>query len=515
MGYIYLTVNGKLIEIGGGYACYDPDAFEWYTMTEDDLTWTYNAYNRAAFVNGINTSEPNIIVPATLGGYPLYWNMSSLPSTVRRIKFADMEQMKGSFIVAGTASSPNTTLKEIHNVPPLTGACQISYCSILDYIDLSAMTSATDIVISYNELLPEIPELPSNFSGANNFRNKLWHNASAANNQYRIPVSVTSFENALSWNNISRFTMDSTWESPENVANALGNNPLTDVYYASNTATQEEAWTNGGKSIGGGTWFDAIATTRTGNILRRSAYTAAPVTIHCNYGSAIYSRLRYAQASQNYMMRNLRLHLLDNHPLKQISFWGDSLTRRNESTSIQSDMVEQFHDWMADDVFCWNMGHGGAGSGTNFPNDYNSQQARWNDDVHVIWIGTNDTILTEAQTIANIQTMINTIGATGKCIVLQPFGWGYASENEVLYNQAFPGITINTHKYIIEHGFDVLGRNPTTTEQEQLNNDTIPDVFVDTSDRTHITRSGGLVIASAIKEKLLSLDYITSGWLAN
>lgn len=86
---------------------------------------------------------------------------------------------------------------------------------------------------------------------------------------------------------------------------------------------------------------------------------------------------------------------------------------------------------------------------------------------------------------------------------------------EALYEQAFPNKTINTHRFIIEHGFEVLGREPTVTEQEQLANDTIPDVFVDTSDMTHITDSGGLCIATAVKNKLLSLGYIDSTWLAS
>ena len=164
-------------------------------------------------------------------------------------------------------------------------------------------------------------------------------------------------------------------------------------------------------------------------------------------------------------------------------------------------------------MWCWNMGHGGASS-WYWTRDYESQEARWGDNVHVIWIGTNDTTLTEAQTIENIQTMITTCGFNNNYIVLQPFGWGYADGNEILYEQAFPNKTINTHRYIIERGFDVLGREPTATEQEQLANNTIPDVFVDTSDMTHITDSGGLCIATAVKDKLLALGYIDNTWLS-
>lgn len=507
MGYIFLTVNNKILRRGNKYPYYDPDSFEWYTLTENDCTYlAQSAWNRT-IIQSITTTEENIVIPTTLANYSVYFDIN-IPNTVKRIKFAD-----GTYNRVSVKASNNSTLLGIYNIPASVYQLQLSNCTALKFAELSKVTNITSThQITGCTGLESLSEVNENYTGTS--LQKLWFsNRSGDASKYTVPALVTDFSYGLYQNGVTSFTIDSTWEHLTSFANALTNNPITDIYFTSTNAVLDTAWTRGACEIGGATWFDGISTSRNGNILRGSVYDAAPVTIHCAYGSAIYNRLRYAQASQNYMMRNLRLDLIDNHAIKQISFWGDSLTRRNENSTVQSNMVEHFYNWTANDVWCWNMGHGGASS-WYWTRDYESQEARWNDDVHVIWIGTNDTTLTEAETIANIQTMINTIGATGKCIVLQPFGWGYASGNEALYNQAFPNITINTHRYIIEHGFDVLGREPTAAEQEQLNNNTIPDVFVDTSDMTHITDSGGLCIATAVKEKLLSLGYIDNTWLA-
>ena len=508
MGIRFLLANNKLIKIGEKYASYDPDAFEWYTLTENDCTYLAQSGWNRTIIQSITTTEPNLIIPASLAGYPVYFDIN-IPSTVTRIKFEDGEYSRLSIM-----ASNNSTLLAVYNIPASVYKIELSSCTALKFIELNKVESISSTRrVSGCTALETLSEVNADYIGSS--LDRLWFmNRAGDISGFSVPDAVVNMDYALYYNGITSFTFDLSWDHVTSFQSAILNNPITDIYFTSNNAIIDTAWINGG-AIDGGTWLDSISTTRSGNILHYSSYNAAPVTIHCNYGSAIYNKLRYAQATQNYMMRNLRLHLMDNHPIRQISFWGDSLTRRNESTSIQSNMVEHFYNWTASDVWCWNEGHGGAGSGTNFPLDYNSQQARWNDDIHVIWIGTNDTILTEEQTIANIQTMITTCGFDDNYIVLQPFGWGYDAGNEALYEAAFPGITINTHKYIIQHGFDVLGREPTAEEQEQLANDIIPDVFVDTSDRTHITDSGGLCIATAVKEKLLSLGYINNTWLAS
>lgn len=509
MSYKFLTVNNKLLRKGKKYLYYDPDAFEWYTLTEDDCTYlAQSGYNRT-IIRSLTTTEENIVVPATLAGYPVRWELA-IPSSVKRIKFED-----SGYNYLYIKASNNSTLLGVYNIPSCDiYRIEINNCTALKTVDLSKVENVTNTFgIRGCTALESLTEVSAEYKGTT--LSRLWYfNHSGDISKFTVPDAVTDMTYALYQNGVTSFTFDESWEHVTSWLSAVNGNPITDIYFTSNNIVLDTAWTRGGVAIDSGTWFDGIATTRSGNILRYSHYDAAPVTIHCNYGSAIYHKLRYAQATQNYMMRNLRLHLMDNHPIKQISFWGDSLTRRNESTSVQSNMVEHFYNWTADDVWCWNEGHGGASS-WNFNKDYGSQEVRWNDDVHVIWIGTNDTTLTEAQTIGNIQTMITTCGFNNNYIVLQPFGWGYAEGNEALYEAAFPGKTINTHKYIIEHGFDVLGRAPTAEEQEQLNNNTIPDVFVDTSDMTHITDSGGLCIATAVKQKLLSLGYIDSTWLAS
>lgn len=510
MGKVFLrTANNKPMRTSSGlFLYYDPDAIVWHTLTEDDVTYLAQGGWNRTIIQAINTNEPNIIVPATLAGYPTYIDIS-IPNTVRRIKYES-----GTYSRLSIKASNNSTLLGVYNVPATVYTIELSNCTALKFIDLTNVTSVSSTFrISGCTALEELSEVNAEYSKTS--LDRLWYQNKSGNiASFRIPDAVESFAYGLYDNGITSFTIDQSWDNLVNHSNALLNNPLTDLYFGNTQNTFDSAWINGGKEIDGSSWIDNISTDRTGNILNYSSYTAAPVTIHCAYGTAIYNKLRYAQATQNYMLRNLRLDLTDNHTIRQISFWGDSLTRRSENTTTQSNMVEHFYNWTADDVWCWNEGHGGAGSGTNFPNDYNSQQARWSDDVHVIWIGTNDTTLTEAQTIANIQTMITTCGFNNNYIVLQPFGWGYASGNESLYNAAFPGVTINTHKYILDNGFSVLGRTPTAEEQAQIDADTVPDVFVDTSDHTHITDSGGLVIATAVKEKLLELGYIDNSWLA-
>lgn len=507
MSYKFLTSNNKLLRNGKKYLCYDPDAFEWHTLSEDDCTYLAQGGWKRTIIQSVTTTEENIIIPVTLAGYPVQIDTSILPNSVARIKFED-----GEYYQIDLRLSNNSTLKGIYDLPANVYRVELSNCKALKKVDLSEVQNVSGTFrITGCSAIESLSEVSDKYKGTSLAR--LWFtNDSGDIHKFTIPNTVVNMEYSLYKNGITSFVFDSSWEHVTSWANAIVNNPITDIYFTSNNAVLDTAWTRNATAIDSGTWFDGISTTRSGNILNYSAYDAAPVTIHCNYGSAIYHKLRYAQATQNYMMRNLRLHLMDNHPIKQISFWGDSLTRRNESTTIQSNMVEHFYNWTKDDIWCWNEGHGGASSWM-FNKDYGSQEARWSDDVHVIWIGTNDTTLTEAQTIENIQTMITTCGFDNNYIVLQPFGWAYAEGNEALYEAAFPNKTINTHRYIIEHGFDVLGRNPTAEEQEQLNNNTIPDVFVDTSDMTHITDSGGLCIATAVRDKLLSLGYIDNTWL--
>lgn len=508
MSYKLLKANNRLLTRGGKYLVYDPDAIIWHTLTEEECTYlAQSAWNRT-IIQSITTTEENIVIPSTIAGYPTYFDIN-IPSSVKRIKFDE-----GTYNRVSVKASNNSKLLGVYNVPPILYQLSLTNCTALRFIELENVTNVSSTrQITGCTALQSLSEVSAEYNGT--ALSKLWFsNRSGDIHKFNVPILVTDMEFGLYLNGITSFIFDSSWDHVTSYNKAITDNPITDIYFTSNNIVLDKAWTRNGVAIDSGTWFDGISTTRHGDILRYSTYDAAPVTIHCNYGSAIYRKLRYAQATQNYMMRNLRLHLIDNHPIKQISFWGDSLTRRNESTSVQSNMVEHFYNWTADDVWCWNEGHGGASSWM-FNKDYGSQEARWNDDVHVIWIGTNDTTLTEAQTIENIQTMISTCGFHDNYIVLQPFGWGYAEGNEALYEQAFPGITINTHRYIIEHGFEVLGREPTATEQEQLDNNTIPDVFVDTSDMTHITDSGGLCIATAVRDKLLTLGYIDSTWLAS
>lgn len=489
MSYKFLTVNNKLLRKGKKYLYYDPDAFEWYTLTEDDCTYlAQSAWNRT-IIQSITTTEENIVIPSTLAGYPTYFDIN-IPSSVKRIKFDE-----GTYNRVSVKASNNSTLIGIYNVPPILYQLSLTNCTALRFIELENVTNVSSIrQITGCTALQSLSEVSAEYNGT--ALSKLWFsNRSGDIRSFTVPSAVTDMSFALYQNGITDFIIDSSWDHLENCSQALNKNPLSRLTITSNNF--------GDLSVLGG---------RTSGAYQSDIDTAASsITFVVNYLSAMYNTIRYIQSTEDYACRNLRLEMLDHTPIKNISFWGDSLTRRNEVSTSHGYMVEQFHDYTDTDVMSWNYGRGGATT-RSYATYFNAQPQRYGD-VSVMWLGTNDTGIGGSETVQNIKGYLSQL--TGDYIVVMPWGWGYDSDNINAFNAAGWGDKLlNVHDYVVQHGFDILGKTPTSAEQEQLNNDEIPDIYVDTSDHTHLTRFGGQVISTAIKERLLALGYITNDWLS-
>ena len=491
MSYKFLTVNNKLLRKGNKYICYDPDAFEWYTLTENDCTYlSQSGYNRT-IIQSITTDEQNIEIPAVLAGYPVSVNANLIPNTVIRLKFGD-----GTFNGVDLYLSGKTSLIEVYNVPSTLGRVEITNCTSLKHVDLSNVISISGTHrITGCSALESLSQVNSAYTGT--ALNRLWYiNNSGDISSFVIPDNVVDFEYGLYKNGIDEFTVDSSWEHLTNLSNALTNNPITRLIFTTNNIG--DLGIIGGRTSGA--YQDNIPTLSSANI-----------TFVVNYLSEMYKTIRYIQSTEDYACRNLRLEMLDHTPIKNVSFWGDSLTRRNELSTSHGYMVEQFHDYTATDVMSWNYGRGGATTRT-YATYFNAQPQRYGD-VSVMWLGTNDTGIGGSETVQNIKGFLSQL--TGNYIVLMPWGWGYDADNINAFNNAGWGnLLLNLHDYVIQHGFDILGKIPTQAEQEQIANDEVPDIYVDTSDHTHLTKFGGQVISTAIKEKLLALGYITNDWLS-
>lgn len=490
MSYKFLTANNKIIRRQNKFPYFDPDAFEWYTLTENDCTYLAQGGWNRTIIQSITTNEENIIVPNSMAGYPVSFNMNIIPSTVKRVKFMD-----DGYYGVNLGLSNNSTLTEVHNAPATVSSMGFANCTALKFVDISKVTSISSLTPSYNNSALEILyPVNKNYTGTN--LTKLWYsNNTGKATSFKIPANVTTFEFGLYKNGITDFIIDSSWDHLENCSQALNKNPLSRLTITSNNF--------GDLSVLGG---------RTSGAYQSDIDTAASsITFVVNYQSAMYDTIRYIQSTEDYACRNLRLEMLDQTPIKNVSFWGDSLTRRNEVSTSHGYMVEQFHNYTADDVMSWNYGRGGATS-ASYASYFNAQPQRYGD-VSIMWLGTNDTGIGGTQTVENIKGYLSQL--TGNYIVLMPWGWGYDSDNINAFNNAGWGnLLINLHDYVIQYGFGILGKTPTAAEQAQIANDEVPDIYVDTNDHTHLTKFGGQVISTAIKEKLLELGYITNDWLS-
>lgn len=198
------------------------------------------------------------------------------------------------------------------------------------------------------------------------------------------------------------------------------------------------------------------------------------------------------------------LHSFDVSP-KSIAVWGDSLTRGGDGTTY-SDLCARLAGMLSSDTAVQNLGAGGTSAVTQ-ATYFNHYDVGWND-ITVLFFGHNSPDTTIA---AYNETYIPKLS---KYIVLGLVTKNYSTTMNNQMATEYGEHFVDTHAYMVEHGFEITGLTPTEQDETDLANGNVPHSFL-ASDYIHINEYGGLIVATALKEKLLALGYIDSTWLAD
>ena len=96
---------------------------------------------------------------------------------------------------------------------------------------------------------------------------------------------------------------------------------------------------------------------------------------------------------------------------------------------------------------------------------------------------------------------------TDKYIVVGLLTTNYSDEKNQAFINSFGDHFLNIHEYFLEKMWTISGLSATDQDNTDLADGLIPTSF--RVDQTHLNHTGGLVVATAIKEKLISMGYIS------
>ena len=131
-------------------------------------------------------------------------------------------------------------------------------------------------------------------------------------------------------------------------------------------------------------------------------------------------------------------------------------------------------------------------------------------DIAVIWSGSNDEnkTATKEQLVNNVQSLVNSLPSGTEYIVVGLITYQWSQEVDDAFEAAFGEKFLNMHDYLCNNkAFSDIGEAPTSDDTVAINNNNVPPSLIQNS---HQTELGAKATAYAIKEKLLSLGYISS-----
>lgn len=229
-------------------------------------------------------------------------------------------------------------------------------------------------------------------------------------------------------------------------------------------------------------------------------------TFKCNYNSDMYKAYRNTICNSKDSREEIFIEILNSNdnPITDIVMWGDSMTKAGNNT--MGNMPDQLATMTTNDVMIYN--YGGSGNtiqtaGTRFkkhPETYNKTS--------VIWLGTNNVSISGEEMCSLIQSTFLDKLTTDKYIIVGLLTTNYTDEKNQAFISAFGNKFLNIREYFINNMWAISGLSATDQDNTDLSNNLIPSSF--RVDQTHLNPTGGKIVATAIKEKLLSLGYIKS-----
>lgn len=455
----------------------------WYTVTDSDFSTNYNT--RLA---GLTATEPNIKIPSHVKSGSItnqLWNCSN--SNTVYITFTDDSDFElNRFDVANTDTTKQGALKEISNLPDSVRTMSVSAPNIKKISNVGRLTSFT---FKYNTAMTNLNGIVGLSDNDNITTLKIQENTGLVDlSDFIIPENV-SVLNAMfqGCSALEKARIDYNYTS-----SILSNSGLM---FQRTAIKHLDIYASDLQSM---TMFSGCGFTQ-GAVEIRCTPNTNTWTFWKNYmeaDSTPFSR-SYSGA------RRFCLHSFAQNQ-KTITIWGDSLTRGGDGTTY-SDLCVKLSDMLSSDSVVQNLGAGGT-SAVNQASYFNAYDVGWND-ITVLFFGHNSPDTT-------IQSYNESyIPHLSKYIVLGLVTKNYSTAMNNQMAEEYGDHFVDTHAYMVANGFAITGLTPTAQDEEDLTNGNVPHSFL-ASDYIHINEYGGLIVATAIKEKLLSLGYIDNTWLA-
>lgn len=447
------------------------DVIEYVTADKSDLAYVSGTYK---IVQKYTGSGENVEIPAAIDGVTVKVDTTvdfDPNSVIRNLRFQDGALMN-NFVITSTA------LKTIVNIPESANSITITNGEMVTMPDFSKCTNLTTLRIQDCTKLVNVTSL------ANTVITSLeqgFKGCTALVDARNLELPETLLNTKLMFWNCSNLEKGPTVK--HNITNVVN------MFYACPKLKEITIENNdcGDMSIIGyeGTWSNG------------------DLTFKCNFNSAMYRSFRNMICDSAKSCEKFFIELLDGREIIDVVMWGDSMTRAGNNT--MSNMPDQLAEMVSNDVMIWNYGYSGntiQTCATRFDN-----HSEKHDKVSVIWLGTNNTALSGEEMTALIQSSFIDKLTTDKYIVVGLLTTNYSDEKNQAFINAFGDHFLNIREYFLEKMWTISGLSATDQDNTDLAGGLIPTSF--RVDQTHLNPTGGLVVATAIKEKLISMGYIS------
>lgn len=329
-----------------------------------------------------------------------------------------------------------------------------------------------------------------------------------------VPDTVTSFSCAYN----TALVDLSDWETPSGVTTlyaaltgctALVKGPIIN----SPNCTNFNLMIRGGNNVLEEITIKSVDTNQlfgSGKLINENSIGAYRM-IKCAPNNNAFPVIRATFASSNNSDK-FGLTGIEDGTVNRICMYGDSLTKYKDDTGTYGTMPSQLLNMMADNVVVQNYGVPGAGAPGY--KSYFDSLAKLQAPVSVVWLGTNHTGETGEAMANSIKTNIVDGLNSDNYVVIGLLQKNYTSERNIAMSSVFGVHYLDIHAYTLANWETITGLTPTEDDETAVANGNIPPSLLQ-SDNTHLNPYSGLIVATAIKEKLLSLGYIDSTWLAS
>lgn len=483
MGYIYLTLNNKLVKKNRRILFFDPDTFEWHTAELSDFQYSHFNSSRALVKGYKNTTDTSVFIPEAIDGSPVEIGYTSSYSD-----FDNTDTLRNLMLSATTFGGVlinSSTLKRFYGADSKITSLSIT-CDALEVLDISNCTSLTSIAI-HSASLKKLPNLTR--TGITSLRNAFTYCTSITNeSNFVIPDGVLDINQAF--RHCTSMTKAPVLDREFTAYGvAFGDTQVKDISIT---------------DLNFNPHFDLFDPTGT-------TYTGATYVFRVYLNSAYYEWYRQYELKGGRDVNYHVIELLDANPsLKRIVFYGDSYLNYETNNLPNPDfgMIVPYLGEATGEKKVELCNYAVGGSGTVSFKQYFDRQINRHSLPTVIWLGQNDVGYPYETTVENIQEMID--GLSGDYIVLGMLQYNWTEGRNEAFREAFGTHYYDPREYLMANCWDIIGKIPTAEEEEQIENNQMPLIFFGTESVPHPH-----VWACQIVSKMLYDIFLARGWITS